>query len=156
MTTSGLRHLSASLEDYLEAILNLSAGEEVARSKDIAVALNVARPSVTGALKMLAKKDLINYKPYGYVTLTPAGMAAAQKVARKHDILKSFFSDVLGLDDAVAQDAACKAEHALESHIVRRLGDFSEFITRMSSGVNVAEQFHRFLAGGRGRGAHNA
>ena len=146
-------NLSASLEDYLEAILNLTAGEDVARSKDIAVTLNVARSSVTGALKLLARKDLINYKPYGYVTLTPAGLAAARKVARKHDILKSFFTDVLGVDDAIAHEAACRAEHALGQHIVGRLGQFSEFVNyRMQQGVDVAGQF-RVQGPGHGKGA---
>jgi len=144
MTSFALQQLSASLEDYLEAILNLSADEEVARAKDIAVALNVARPSVTGALKILASKHLINYKPYGYVTLTPAGMEAARKVARKHDIIKSFFVEVLGLEDGVAHDAACKAEHALGWQIVRRLGEFSEYVSLRDNGFDIAEEFRNF------------
>jgi DtxR family transcriptional regulator, Mn-dependent transcriptional regulator len=154
MTTTALSRLTASLEDYLEAIFNLSAGEEVARAKDIAIALNVARPSVTGALKILAKKDLVNYRPYGYVTLTPAGMAAARKVARKHDIIKAFFTGVLGVDDTLAHDTACKAEHALGSQIVSRLGEFSDFVSRTENGVDIAEQFRRFrMSNGIGRGA---
>ena len=39
--------LSASQEDYLEAIFNLLAGTTVARSKDIAAQLGVTRASVT-------------------------------------------------------------------------------------------------------------
>jgi DtxR family Mn-dependent transcriptional regulator len=147
-----MTYLSASLEDYLEAILNLSAGEEVARSKDIAITLNVAKSSVTGALRLLARKDLVNYRPYGYVTLTAAGLAAARRVARKHDIIKSFFTNVLGIDDALAHDAACKAEHALGSHIVGRLGEFGEFVSQgMENGFDVVEQFRMFrLANGIG------
>ncbi|MBE0537315.1 MAG: metal-dependent transcriptional regulator [Phycisphaerae bacterium] len=145
MTTTGITDLSASLEDYLEAILNLTAGEEVARSKDIAETLNVAKSSVTGALRLLARRDLVNYKPYGYVTLTPAGLAAARKVARKHDTIKSFLVHILGVEDALAHDAACKAEHALGSQIVGRLGEFSQFLSHgIEKGVDVAEQFRKF------------
>jgi len=154
--TTGFADLSASLEDYLEAILNLSAEEGVARSKDIAVTLNVAKPSVTGALKILARRELVNYRRYGYVTLTAAGLAAAQGVARKHDIIKSFFTTVLGVDDALAHDAACKAEHALGSHIVGRLGQFSEFVScGMENGIDVAGQFRRFLGAGGMREARH-
>ena len=90
LMTTNLTNLSASLEDYLEAILNLTADIAVARSKDIAVTLNVAKSSVTGALKVLARKDLVNYTPYGYVRLTPAGLAAAQGVARNTTLLNRF------------------------------------------------------------------
>ena len=74
MVTAKSDNLSASLEDYLEAILNLTSESNVARSKDIAKLLSVSRSSVTGALRVLKKKGLANYKPYDYVTLTnPAG-----------------------------------------------------------------------------------
>jgi DtxR family Mn-dependent transcriptional regulator len=66
--------LSASLEDYLEAIYNLAEAKKVARSRDIAEALGVSRASVTGALRALKEKGLIEHEPYGYVTLTEAGI----------------------------------------------------------------------------------
>jgi DtxR family Mn-dependent transcriptional regulator len=119
--------LSASLEDYLEAILNVADKQGVARSSDIAGTLNVARPSVTGALKLLAKKGLINYRPYGSVSLTQAGSARAAKVAKKHDILESFFMDFLGINHAAAHSSACKAEHLLNPAIVSRMGELADF-----------------------------
>ena len=48
--------LSASLEDYLEAIYHLTARQDVARSKDIADSMGVTRASVTGALRALSEK----------------------------------------------------------------------------------------------------
>jgi DtxR family transcriptional regulator, Mn-dependent transcriptional regulator len=143
-------NLSSSLEDYLEAIFNLTAGGEVARSKDIADSLKVAKSSVTGALKALAEKKLVNYKPYGYVTLTPPGRVAAGRIARKHNIIKSFFVDILGVDDTLAQEAACKAEHALGPGIISRLLDFTEFLTtRNGSGRNLAVEFRNFHRNGK-------
>lgn len=138
--------LSSSLEDYLETIFNLTAQGDVARSKDIAEAMNVAKSSVTGALRTLADKKLVNYKPYAYITLTKAGRQAAQKVAMKHHILKSFFSDILAVDPAVAQEAACKAEHALGTDIADRLMDFIEFVTHTDNenGYNLADEFRAF------------
>ena len=75
--------LSASLEDYLEAILNLGSENNFARSKDIAQLLGVSRASVTGALRVLKKKGLANYKPYDYVTLTKSGRVAAGEIGRQ-------------------------------------------------------------------------
>ncbi len=96
MGTRNRQPLSASLEDYLEAIFNLAGESREARSKDIAEALGVARSSVTGALQILKERGLANYEPYGCITLTRQGQTAAREVVRKHDVLKAFFTDVLG------------------------------------------------------------
>ena len=76
--------LSESMEDYLETIFLLIREQAVARSRDIAARLNVNKSSVTGALQALAERALVNYEPYGYVTLTPSGAAEAQRVLRRH------------------------------------------------------------------------
>jgi len=137
--------LSASLEDYLEAIFNIAGESGVARSKDIANSLNVAKSSVTGALRLLAEKGLANYKPYDFITLTEDGKAAAVAVAKKHNILKSFFVNVLGIDTDNAQQAACKAEHALGSEIIARLLCFIEFVTQVNKdGYDLAGKFKEF------------
>jgi DtxR family Mn-dependent transcriptional regulator len=121
MSAAKYNGLSASLEDYLEAIFNLAGEFKVARSRDIAVVLGVSKASVTGALRLLKEKGLVNYKPYNYITLTEAGRTAAAEVVRKHNVLKSFFADVLGIDKDTAQQAACKAEHALGPKIISRI-----------------------------------
>jgi len=138
-------NLSASSEDYLEAIFNLAGESNVARSKDIAKLLNVSKSSVTGALQVLKKKGLVNYKPYDYVTLTDAGQAAAEEVTRKHNILKSFFVNVLNVEVDIAQQAACKTEHTLGPEVIARLLCFIEFVTQSSkSGHNMTGKFKRF------------
>lgn len=145
MTVANSLNLSASLEDYLEAILNLSAGDNVARSKDIAESLKVSRASVTGALRTLAEKHLINYKPYGFATFTEEGRLQAERVARKHDIIKSFFTEVLGIDNNVAQSAACQAEHALGPQIVGKLLQFMEFVTHHNeNGYDLLAEFEKY------------
>ena len=138
-------NLSSSLEDYLEAIFNLSKESNIARSKDIAKSLGVSRASVTGALRVLKEKGMANYKPYDYVTLTEPGQAAAAEIAKKHKILKSFFTDVLGIESKTAQEAACKAEHALGPEIIAKLLSFIEFVSHSSeNGCDLADQFQKF------------
>lgn len=145
MATAKQQNLSASLEDYLEAIFFLTRESPVARSKDIADGLGVARPSVTGALRQLAQKGLINYEPYGLVSLTKAGQTRAAGVAKKHDIIKSFFVDILGIDVQSAADAACRAEHTLGKPIVTKLMSFIEFVTEQrQSGNNMLADFQKF------------
>lgn len=137
--------LSASLEDYLEAIYNLSADQSVARSKDIARVLGVSCASVTSALRTLAEKKLVNYKPYGYITLTDKGRKVAGRVVRRHDVLKQFFAGVLGIDADMAHEAACRAEHTLEPEITSRLTTFIDFLMRSQGEQgNLVQQFQHY------------
>ncbi len=145
MSVAKKDNLSASLEDYLEAIFNLDGELNVARSKDIAKSLNVSRASVTGALRILKKKGLANYKPYDYVTLTEAGQAIAAEVVKKHNILKFFFSDVLGIKDDISQQAACRAEHTLGPEVIARLLCFIDFLNHNNkNGYDLPGKFKQF------------
>jgi len=120
--------LSASLEDYLEAIFWIASFKGAARAKDIAKRLSVKAASVTGALRVLADRQFINYAPYELITLTPEGYERAQQVIQKHEVLKDFFVEVLGLDVALADEGACKLEHGLPDGIMERLLAFTEFV----------------------------
>jgi DtxR family Mn-dependent transcriptional regulator len=120
--------LSASLENYLEAIFLLIQQNTVARSKDIAQRLKVNKSSVTGALQALRERKLVNYRPYGCVTLTNRGTEVAARVLRRHEALRSFFVNVLSIDEHEADEAACRMEHGISKHIVDRLIDFADFV----------------------------
>jgi len=145
MVATKTDNLSASLEDYIEAIFNLAGQSSVAHSKDIANLLGVSKSSVTGALRLLKEKGLVNYKPYDCVTLTEAGRTVAAEVARKHDILKSFFVNVLGIEANTAHNAACKAEHALGPEVIAKLLRFIEFATHENkNGYDLTTKFEDF------------
>ncbi len=120
--------LSESLEDYLETILALEKNHKVARVKDIAEKLGVLRGSVTGALKNLAEKDLINYEPYSFITLTSKGAVIAREITRKHTIIKNFLQNVLLMDPKKADKNACRMEHAMDRAAINRLVQFIEYI----------------------------
>jgi DtxR family Mn-dependent transcriptional regulator len=120
--------LSDSLEDYLEIILALEKRNKVARVKDIAEEMGVLRGSVTSALKKLGQKDLINYEPYNYITLTPKGAAIAKEVRRRHDVIKDFLINVLQINPEKAEINACRMEHVMDKTCVDRLVQFIKYI----------------------------
>jgi DtxR family transcriptional regulator, Mn-dependent transcriptional regulator len=120
--------LTDSLEDYLEAILTLETANKVARVKDIAEKMGVQRGTVTGALKNLADKGFINYRPYSFITLTRNGNIVAREVARRHRIILGFLKNVLLLEDDEAEDNACRMEHAMDTSAIDRLVQFIEYI----------------------------
>lgn len=120
--------LSASLEDYLEAIYHIVHDKRAARAKDIAQRLGVNRSSVTGALHALSEKKLVHYTPYDIVTLTPEGERVAGGIAHRHEVLRDFFTRVLGVEETVAEENACRIEHAVSQDILDRLAGFIDFI----------------------------
>ncbi|ACN17330.1 TroR [Desulforapulum autotrophicum HRM2] len=122
--------LSESLEDYLETILALQRANTVARSKDIAQRLNIKRGSVTGTLKKLANSDLVNYEPYGYVTLTPEGKKRALEIERRHVFLKDFLYRILNVDAETADRTACRMEHAMDKQVFDK---FKAFVKKIDT-----------------------
>ena len=134
------QRLSASLEDYLEAIFHIVAQKHVARAKDIAQRLGVNHSSVTVALRSLANKGLINYAPYELVTLTREGRLVSKDVARRHSTLQEFFVKVLSVDPDLADTAACRMEHTLPRDILDPLTDFVDFVERCPQCLNEFRQ----------------
>jgi len=134
--------LSESLEDYLEVILELEETSKVARAKDIADKLGVQRGSVTGALKILEEKALINYQPYSFITLTDKGRAIAVEISNRHAILKDFLSRVLQFDEESAEQTACRMEHAVDEKAMQRFVRFIGFIDSCPrAGSELIEKF---------------
>ena len=122
--------LSPSLEDYLEVIFHLVRESKVARAKDIAERMAVAKSSVTGALRHLADKGMIHYDPYSFVTLTARGEARAKRIVDRHRALSRFLRETLGLSSKAADDNACRMEHAVDDQALEKLSHFVRFLQR--------------------------
>lgn len=120
--------LSASLEDYLEAIYHIVEENNVARGKNIATRLGVTRASVTEALRALSKAGLVNYAPYKKITMTDKGEEAARDVIFRHEALHRFFVEVLAVDEKVADEGACRIEHVVPREIIERMMKFIDFV----------------------------
>ncbi len=144
--------LSASLEDYIEAIYHIIKEKQVARSKDIAGRLDVSRASVTEALRALAKRKLINYAPYEAITMTTRGKQVAEDVVFRHETLKRFFTEVLAIEQNIAEDAACKVEHAAPPEVIARMISFIEFLKLCPrGGTDLIQGFADFCTKGKTR-----
>jgi DtxR family transcriptional regulator, Mn-dependent transcriptional regulator len=116
--------LSEIFEDYLETILELQETKHVARSKDIADRLDIKPGSVTANLKKLSEIKLINYEPYGYITLTPEGKKIAREIESRHIFLKDFFFRIVGLKEDIAEKTACRIEHAMDKETFHKFREF--------------------------------
>ena len=120
--------LSRSQEDYLEEIYNQVVKNGHAKVTEISNALNVKKASVTGALNTLSAKKLINYEPYSKITLTKTGEDFARTIHEKHENLREFFENVLGLSKDEASENACRMEHIVSEKFFTNFVKFSDFI----------------------------
>ena len=90
---------------------------------------NNVKPSVEWALKKLGGAGLVVHEKYGDVDLTPEGASIADEVYRRHKALFSFLADILKVSPPVAEQDACKMEHALSRESINRLEGFIDSVT---------------------------
>jgi DtxR family Mn-dependent transcriptional regulator len=110
---SSTKELSATIEEYLEAIYRLEEKKGSAKTGDIAKELNVTLGTITNTIESMEKQRLVIHKPYRGVNLTKKGRKIALDVIRRHRLSERLLTDILRLEWSKAHDAACKLEHAI-------------------------------------------
>jgi len=116
--------ISASGQDYLEAILDLYLEKGYIRSIDISEKLGVTRPSVNRAINVLKSNGLVNHEKYSDINFTKQGMRLAKAVKSKHLVLKKFLNEILLVDEKTADEDACKMEHNISLETLDKLKSF--------------------------------
>jgi DtxR family Mn-dependent transcriptional regulator len=115
--------MTQSLEDYLEVIGNLEEENHNPRVKDIAERLGLSKPSVHTALHELENRGMITHEHYGAIILTAQGKEAYEKIKFKHDSLKRYLTDVLGVSEETADKDACAMEHIISDETFGKIVD---------------------------------
>ncbi|MBR4895241.1 MAG: metal-dependent transcriptional regulator [Clostridiales bacterium] len=104
--------LQESGEMYLEAIYVLSQTKGFVRSVDVSEFRNYSKPSVSRAIGILQDGGYVIMGRDGGLTLTDAGREIAEKIYDRHTTMTKFFM-LLGVDEAIATDDACRIEHCI-------------------------------------------
>lgn len=107
-------HLQESGEMYLETIYILSQRNSTVRSIDIVEHMGYSKPSVSRAVGLLKSGGYITVDEAGHIRLTGDGLSVARQMYERHTLLRDFLMR-LGVDEAVADDDACKIEHVISS-----------------------------------------
>lgn len=102
--------ITASVADYLEAIMVLQREKTHVRSIDIANHFGYSRPTVSQTLKAFRAKGYVEVDEDGYVTLTALGKDIAQATYEKHLVLTGLLT-AIGVSEETAKEDACKLEH---------------------------------------------
>ncbi len=141
------KELSSRTEDYIEVIHTVIQSKGYAKVKDISKVLGVGPSSVTEMLQKLGKDGYVNYEKYGAVTLTPKGEKIAKSLDMKHKTLREFLV-MLGVDEKVANEDACKIEHIVSGETVDRLNKFLEFVAKGESTPRWLDHFEYYYETG--------
>ncbi len=125
-----IENLTPALEDYLETMWEILQVKKVAQVTEIAERRGVNVASVTPAMRRLMKMGLVDYTARAYVDLTPKGMDIARRVKTRHNIIKRFLSEILGVSESNAAQDACAAEHMFSDETIDRVVRFFEYVER--------------------------
>jgi DtxR family Mn-dependent transcriptional regulator len=112
-------------ENYLKIIYKLAAhqAEEISTNA-LAEQTQTRAASVSDMLRKLADKNLIHYKKYQGVRLTPEGERVALQVIRKHRLWEVFLVDKLGFRWDEVHPLAEELEHIDSEELIERLDAF--------------------------------
>src|SRR5579884_435390 len=85
------------VEEYLETIYNMAMEGETVIGARLAEKFQVSAPTVTEMLKRLLRDGYVEMDNKRHVTLTEAGIEAAEAVLRRHRLTERFLVDMLGM-----------------------------------------------------------
>ena len=104
--------LHESGQMYLETIYVLTQKNAKVRSIDVVEHLGYSKPSVSRAVGILKKDGYITVDEYGYIALTPVGIAEAETLYERHTVMTQMLVS-LGVDRETAAEDACRIEHVI-------------------------------------------
>lgn len=128
-------HLQQSGEDYLETIYILDKKTKYVRSVDIATELGYSKPSISRAVKILAKNNYIIVKDDGQIVLTDAGLERAKNIYKRHLLITEFLTNILLVSKDVAENDACKIEHIISDETYLKLKDFVDNYNNLNNKI---------------------
>ncbi len=121
MTYTSKQDHSRAVEDYVKHIYKLTQRGERATTKALASRMGLEQGTVSGMLRQLASRGLVDHEPYYGVTLTEEGKELAMRQIRRHRLIELFLVELLGFEwDEVDADAE-RLEHAVSDRLIERI-----------------------------------
>ena len=120
--------MTRSEENYIKTIFHLGKkGIKEVATNSIAELMETKPSSVTDMVKKLSEKNLVNYRPYQGVSLTPLGNKVALGIIRKHRLWEVFLVDKLDFTWDEVHEVAEQLEHIKSDKLIDRLDRLLEF-----------------------------
>ena len=118
-------HRNETAEDYVEAVAELIAENEVCRVTNLARHFAVSHVTVSKTVSRLKTAGLLTSQPYGPIELTRKGRRLAAKSKQRHQIVLDFLL-ALGISQRIAEMDAEGIEHHVSNETLRQFRNFTE------------------------------
>jgi len=115
------KRASATVEEYLEAILNTISEKKTVHAARLAERMQVSPPTVTATLQRMGRDGLITVNKRKEVVLTEQGMKMALNIVRRHRLAERLLTDILKIPWHEAHQEACLLEHAISEKVMESL-----------------------------------
>jgi len=133
-----------SVDEYLETIYFLAfpigeyrpAGESAIAAR-VAEMLSVSRASAGEMLKRLEAEGLVERGEQKEAILTPAGIARAERVVRKHRLIERFLTDFMGYTAYESHEQADEMGDTFTDDMIERINERLGFPDRCPHGWPV-------------------
>lgn len=127
--------IAESQENYLKTIFLLQQAGLV-RAIDIARTLGFSKPSVSRAVHLLEERGLLIINAQAEIKLTPSGLVQAETLVLKHQTIKQFLMNCLGIKAELAELEACRIEHIISEDT------FSAMQNRLKNSCWISHSLH--------------
>jgi DtxR family Mn-dependent transcriptional regulator len=117
--------MSVSVENFVKSVFKLenTPGSDT-RPGSVAKSLGISSAATTDMAQKLALRDLVNYKKYQPISLTPKGRKMALSLIRKHRLWETFLHKVLGLSLSEIHQEAEMLEHQTSDFLAEKMSAF--------------------------------
>ena len=113
------------LEDYVEAIQEISEIKGDVKNADLAIHFGVSQATINKNIKRLISSKLATSEPYRSIFLTDEGKKLAQISKEKHNIVYQFLIK-LGVSKKIAQYDIEGIEHHVSDETLKLMKNFSK------------------------------
>lgn len=118
--------ITHSAAHHLLAILELTKSRGYARVSDVAKHLDITTGSASTNLKSLKTRGYVQEDENKFLLLSEEGRLLTEGILARRKILKSFFTEVLGVPETVAEIDSCKTEHLFSNETTSRMESFAK------------------------------
>jgi DtxR family Mn-dependent transcriptional regulator len=131
---------SLTEENYLKALLLLSAETGAVSVNELSKRLGTKMPTVNGMVKRLAEKKLVRYESYQPLQLTEKGKKEAGLILRKHRLTEMYLVQQMGFGWEEVHDIAEQIEHVQSPRFFEKMDELLGYPTLDPHGSPIPDQ----------------
>jgi DtxR family Mn-dependent transcriptional regulator len=118
---TGETRATATVEEYLEAILNMISEGRKVLAVHLVERLLVSPPTVTATFRRMRRDGLITANERKEISLTEKGLKLATNIVRGHRLAERLLTDILNIPWHEAHHEACLLEHGISNKVMESL-----------------------------------